>query len=312
LNKVLEGDTMYKPAVTICVVFVCTAAMAQPPEVPEGMVLIPATEFQMGISEAELEELAELGCDVPHMNLGHAQWWFGGETPVHTVFLDSFYMDVFEVTNTGFREFVEETGYTSFGNWERFATEGFEQYPVVGVTWHDAEAYAEWAGKRLPTEAEWEYACAGGTDRMLFFWGNEPDPGMANYRYQGESFLAGVGRLVGFRNLGTSEVGSYPANGYGLFDMLGNVSEWVNGEYRPYPGFSEELGFWNTESPDYSRKVFRGGSWETPNAVFLRTTTRFGSRENSYRWDLGFRCAADIRSVKLFCKPASAAALFWK
>jgi formylglycine-generating enzyme required for sulfatase activity len=268
--------------------------MAEPPEVPEGMILIPAVEFQMGTAESALAELAELGQDVPHMNLNHARWWFGDETPLHIVCLNSFYIDAFEVTNSKFREFVEETGYISPGDWERFATDGFEDYPVVGVTWHDAEAYAEWAGKRLPTEAEWEYACAGGTDNMLFYWGNEPSPEMANYRYRGESFIAGVGRLMGFRNLGTSEVGSYPANGYGLFDMLGNVSEWVDSEYRPYPGFSEQLGSWNAENPNYSRKVFRGGSWETPNAVFLRTTARAGFAGNSCRWDIGFRCAASI------------------
>jgi len=291
----LKGDTMYKFTVTICSLLVCAAAIAQPPEVPDdGMVLIPAAEFQMGTAETELAGLADLGHDVPHMNLSHAQWWFGSETPLHAVSLDSFYIDVFEVTNTEFREFVEETGYISSGDWERFASDGFDQCPVVGVTWHDAEAYAEWAGKRLPTEAEWEYACAGGEDRQLFYWGNEPLPELANYRYQGESFLAGVGRLMGFRHLGTSEVGSYPANGYGLFDMLGNVSEWVDAEYRPYPGFSGELGSWNSEDPGYSRKVIRGGSWETPNAVFLRTTARAGFAENSYRWDIGFRCAVDI------------------
>jgi formylglycine-generating enzyme required for sulfatase activity len=273
---------------------VSAVAIAEPPEVPDGMVLVPAAEFQMGTGEAELAELAELGRDVPHMNLNHAQWWFGDETPRHTVFLDSFYIDAFEVTNREFREFVEETGHISDGDWERFSAEGFDQFPVAEVTWYDAVAYAEWAGKRLPTEAEWEYACAGGTDNQLFYWGNEPDPEMANYRFQGESFLAGLGRFMGFRNLGTSEVGSYPANGYGLFDMLGNVSEWVDGEYRPYPGFSEDLDSWNSENPDYSRKVVRGGSWETPNAVFLRTTARAGSPADSHRWDTGFRCAASI------------------
>ena len=287
------GDTVYRSAVVVCLLFFGATVSVADPGVPEGMVLIPGSVYEMGTDESELEGLAELGRDVPHMNQGHAVYWFGDETPVHTVSVDSFYMDAYEITNREFREFVEETGFVSSGDWERFAAEGLEDYPVVAVTWDDAEAYAEWAGKRLPTEEEWEYACAGGEGHQFFYWGDEPEQGRANYRFFGESFFAGLGRLMGFRNLGTSQGGSYPPNGNGLFDMLGNVSEWVDAEYRPYPGFTWSVGPWNNES-DFSRKVARGGNWNTPNAVFLRTACRLGFPADSFSWDRGFRCAASI------------------
>ncbi len=268
---------------------------AQDQKILKGMVFIPGAAFQMGIEEHELEELAEMGKKVPHMSMVHSRWWFGDEMPLHTVTLNSFYIDIHEVTNTQYLRFVEATNYISQGEWEKYATEGRGEHPVINVTWNDAAAYAEWAGKRLPTEAEWEYAARGGLEGW-FTWGNDPDPEMANYRYKGESFIAGLWRLMGLRKLKTKPVGSYPANGFGLYDMTGNVSEWMADSHLPYSGATElkdpyrQFGPWGEDPPDYNKKVVRGGGWDDPDAVFIRITGRSGRDPDSYSRNTGFRC----------------------
>ena len=260
----------------------------------EGMVLIPGGTFSMGIDSSDIPELVEMGKKVPHMNTGHALWWFGDEMPRHQVKLDSFYMDVHEVTNREFKKFVEQTGYQSEGDWQKYATEDRLDHPVVNVTWNDAQAYARWAGKRLPTEEEWEYAAHGSTNFKWFPWGNEPDPSKAHYRHQGETFFDGLVRLIGLRKMNTRPVMSYPPNGYGLYDMIGNVREWTSSDYQPYPG--GPAGDKRYEKK--GQKVVRGGSWETPNPVFLRITSRHAKDPNSYSWNLGFRCVKDVHKNK--------------
>lgn len=275
---------------------------AETPLAPEGMVLIPGGSFEMGIAEEDLKFLAEMGKKVPHMSEAHAKWWFGDEVPKHTVEVDSFFMDAYEVTNRHFKQFIQETEYKAQGDWGKYAKEERMDHPVVNVTWNDAKAYAEWAGKRLPTEAEWEYAAKGGKDVKWFPWGDSPDPERANYRYQGESFFAGLVRLLGFRKMNTKPVGNYEANGFGLYDMCGNVSEWCENKREPYPGGLQEKWiytrygpFGKDEKPTYGKAV-RGGGWETPNPVFLRITSRNGSAPDSFDYDLGFRCAKSIKS----------------
>lgn len=273
---------------------------AQDISAPEGMILIQNAVFQMGIEESELDKLAEMGKDVPHMSMVHSRWWFADEMPIHTVVLDSFYIDISEVTNNLFSLFVDSTNYNAEGNWKKYSCKERENHPVINITWNDATAYAEWAGKRLPTEEEWEYAAGGGQEGFYFPWGNEPDQGMANYRYWGETFWAGTWRLLGLRKLGTTEVGSYPPNGFGLYDMIGNVSEWIANYHRPYPDSVDlvdpyhKYGPWGDDPPDYNKKVVRGGSWETPNAVFLRITYRSGISAESYSCNRGFRCVKNI------------------
>ncbi len=251
--------------------------------VPGGMAEIPGTVYQMGTDKSELQKLAELGKNVPEMNRSTAEGWFGDEVPVHPVTIQAFYMDIHEVSNARFREFVNATGYKAQGSWEKYAERGREDHPVVNVTWNDAAAYAEWAGKRLPTEAEWEYAASGGAENWWFPWGNEPDPSKANYRFKGESFLAGLWRILGLRKMGTKPVGTYPPNGFGLYDMAGNAAEWTADYYRPYPGALKK-------DFDDTKKVVRGGSWGTPNAVFLRITYRSGFNPSSFSRTRGFRC----------------------
>ena len=176
---------------------------------PDGMVLIPAGEFEMGSNDAEADN---------------------DEQPVRTVYVDAFYMDETEVTNVQFKEFLIENPRWQKGRVDARFEDGFYlflwngnnypsgkgNHPVVYVSWYAAMAYAEWSGKRLPTEAEWEYAARGGLVGQKYPHGNTLTPGDANY-----------GNNVG----DTTAVGRYPANGYGLYDMAGNVWEWCLDEY---------------------------------------------------------------------------------
>ncbi len=263
------------------------------------MTMIPAGDFFMGIDSTRLPELVEMGKEVPHMSYNLALSFFGDEIPKRKVHVDSFWIDKYEVTNRQYAKFVEATGYKSEGDWKKYAGKERADHPVVNVSWNDASAYAKWAGKRLPTEAEWEYAARGGNAGTLFPWGNYIDSSKANYRFQGETFWDGLWRLLGLRSIGTKKVASYPPNGYGLFDMIGNVREWTSSEYRYYKGVPETIRKVKLTYEDNGKvkfkKVFRGGGWETSNPVFLRITCRNGLRPEKFNYSLGFRC---VKSVK--------------
>lgn len=268
--------------------------------IPEGMVIIPEGRFEMGIAEEDLKHLVEMGRKVPHMSERLAKWWFGDEIPRHAVEIDSFYMDFHEVTNRRFAEFVRETEFRAQGAWQKYAKDERMDHPVVNVTWHDAEAYCRWTGRRLPTESEWEYAAKGGKEVKWFPWGDSPNPTRANYRSQGETFLAGTIRLLGLRKINTRIVGSYAANGYGLYDMIGNVSEWCEDTHKPYPEgpkedwiYTKYGPFKKNEKPVYG-KVVRGGNWNSPNPVFVRLNDRNGFEPDHFDSSLGFRCATSI------------------
>ena len=267
----------------------------------EGMVLIPGGSFEMGISEDDLGALVEMGREVPHMSETLAMWWFGDEMPRHVVEVDEFCMDTHEVTNRRFSRFVEETGYDAQADWEQYVTEGRMDHPVIHVSWNDAQAYAQWAGKRLPTEEEWEYAARGGQAVQWFSWGDSPDLTCANYGWRAdENIITGIPRLLGLVSIRTRPVGCYPPNGFGLYDMCGNVREWCENDRLPYPGGPDEdwiytqFGpFGEDEEPFYG-KAARGGSWDEPNAVFVRVTDRHGWDPESSDYWLGFRCAKSI------------------
>ncbi len=269
-------------------------------DIPEQMVLIPGGLATIGTDPAELNQLVEMGREVPHMDSTHATWWFGDETPQHEVSVAPFYMDAHEVTNAEFAAFVEATGYEAEGDWRKYAGEGREQHPVVNVTWHDANAYAEWAGKRLPTEAEWEWAARAGSDARWFPWGDTPDPDRANWRQEGESFFQGLGRMMFGRRIHTTPVGSYEPNGFGLYDMVGNAAEWCADPYAPYPGFALETwvftrhGPYDKDEAPLQGRVIRGGSWDSPNAVFVRITSRNVQAEDEASPRVGFRCVRSL------------------
>ena len=267
----------------------------------EGMVLIPAGEFEMGDHNSLV--------GIPY---------FVDEGPVHTVYVDAFYMDRHEVTNADFKRFVlanpqwqkgrvprvlHDGSYLHDWTGNRYPT-GKANHPVVYVSWYAAMAYAEWAGKRLPTEAEWEKAARGGLKGKKYPWGNTIDPSRANYARHIED---------------TTPVGSYPANGYGLFDMVGNVYEWCLDAYnRDFYSLSparNPLSGVNTNTianlhlilNNYTQikpgaigtgRVIRGGSWGSwatgPGARSIRVDSRSPWRETSAAHDLGFRCARNV------------------
>ena len=221
------------------------------------MTVIPAGVFMMGYSE---------GLD--------------DEKPPHEVDLPEYSIDLFEVTNAEFAAFVEATGFQTEAEqagssraWRDERADGEDSHPVVRVSWKDAIAYCEWAGKRLPSEAEWEKA-ARGAEALIYPWGNEYVTGRAN------------GRDTGIR--GTVAVGSYGdgVSPYGVFDMAGNVREWTaDPGYLPYPGNTTPSAYYGEEL-----RVLRGGGWfdDPPD---LRATRRNPTAPSAANWDIGFRCA---------------------
>ena len=280
--------------VLILTLAVCLFAMAEEPPAPEGMVLIPAGTFEMG---SEYEDAQD-----PRFSASE------DEQPVHPVHLDAFYMDVYEVTNAQFKAFVDanpEWGkdriedrfhksnpggeYLTYWRGNNYSP-GKANHPVADVSWYAAMAYAEWAGKRLPTEAEWEYAARGGLVGKKFPWGDTVD---ANYdRYSSTSY-------------DREPVGQYAANGYGLYDMAGNVREWCLDAYdadfyaesyasrNPIAGGMtiQELRENFTTIPNDSDRVIRGIWWlHHPQSV--RVSAR--GAESPASVVAGFRCVRDV------------------
>jgi formylglycine-generating enzyme required for sulfatase activity len=215
--------------------------------VDKEMVPIPGGEFMMGSNEGDPDE-----------------------APAHQVAVAPFLMDITEVTNDEFAAFMQATGYQAPA-----VQLGEGNHPVSRVTWDDADAYCTWAGKRLPTEAEWEFA-ARGTEGRVYPWGNEWDPSKAN------------GREAGIRS--TTAVGSFGgASPFGVLDMAGNVREWTADWYDKYPGSSFYSQFFQ------KFRVHRGGGWfDDPED--LRAANRNGGPPESANDDLGFRCVQDAGS----------------
>jgi len=195
------------------------------------------------------------------------------ETPQQRMVISGFNIDKYPVTNAQYKEFVDATGRTPPRHWKNGTyPEGIADHPVTWVTWYDAAAYAEWAGKRLPTELEWEKA-ARGTEGLIYPWGNTFDSRKVN---SSESGLKG-----------TSPVGAYPegVSPFGLFDMAGNVWEWTADWYQGYRGTLYELSRYGQQY-----KVLRGGSWYDGQSS-VRTTTRKSFDPNQGFSTIGFRCA---------------------
>ncbi|MFQ5645701.1 MAG: formylglycine-generating enzyme family protein [bacterium] len=203
------------------------------------------------------------------------------EKPVHRVELDSFYLDRFEVTNVQYEKFVKETGHAQ-ARFSGVSPWNAPLYPVVGVSWNDARDYAAWAGKRLPTEAEWEYA-ARGTDGREWPWGN------LWHEKRGNSEEAGTGK--------TARVGSFPegASPFGILDMAGNVWEWCldsyDREYYRKSPLKNPAG-----PPSRTDKVLRGGSWGYGKEN-LRSSNRFMDDLDSRNTMYGFRLVMDASRI---------------
>ena len=229
------------------------------------MVLIPAGSFRMGDTKKEPE------------------FWMDDARPGHPVKLDGFYMDVNEVTAGRFREFVNQSGYNYGGNWNDVAEYSpGDDYPMVYVTWNDATAYAEWAGKRLSTEAEWEYAARGGLIGKRYPWGDAISHDNANY-----SGTDGIDKWDK-----CSPMGGFEANGYGLYDMAGNVWEWCADWYGS--DYYSKSPAKNPPGPGSgSSRVLRGGGW-FDSADSLRVANRSYAPPADRRYGSGFRCVSGL------------------
>ena len=182
---------------------------------------------------------------------------------------NSFFMDAYEVTIGQFKTFLKSSGYKPDEpiNWDKvYEISPTEKHPMIYVTWHDATAYAKWAGKRLPTETEWEYAARGGLIDKVYSWGDDENLARdyANYR--------GVGGRDKW-DIMTAPVGSFKPNGYGLYDMAGNVWEWCQD--------------WHTS--DQEKRVLRGGYWDN-FSNYLRLALRLHRTPHSKYYNRGFRC----------------------
>lgn len=211
------------------------------------------------------------------------------EKPLHEVYLDEYYIDKYPVTNEQFKIFIDATGYVSEGTWLKYTAPMKRNYPVVGISWNDARAYAGWAGKSLPTEAEWEKA-ARGTDNREFPWGNTWDPNKSNNRKMKIKELIDD-MIIILAGRGTVPVGSFPegASFYSVMDMAGNASQWCMDWYSPgYYSVSPDRN--PTGAPSGSWKVIRGGSWWDGDINSFRCCTRNGDHPESSKAHIGFRC----------------------
>ena len=261
------------------------------------MVRVPGGSFQMGTDDGR---------------------WFEG--PPHRVEVESFFLDRREVENRQFAQFVEKTGYVTEAEklgwaavfkpeehrWTRVegadwrhpegptsSLEGREHHPVVHVSWNDARAYATWAGKRLPTEAEWEWAARAGQDETVYPWGSELAPGgehRAN-TWQGP-FPARDEGADGHTAI--APTGQYPKNDRGLYDMAGNVWEWTADRYAPY-GKGRAGASGTTGTKTGTGRVIRGGSWLCSPSYCegYRVAARQNNEPDAALNNLGFRCARD-------------------
>ena len=228
------------------------AASYETPPIDLVMLKIPAGKFTMGSNESK------------------------DEKPVHTVYLDEYYIGKYEVTQDQYKNFIVATGHRKPpGNWK---PEEKADYPVTNVDWSDAAAFCKWAGGRLPTEAEWEKASRG-TDGRKYPWGNkEPDFNLLNFNNNIKE---------------TTLVGSYPAGAtqYGIMDMAGNVWEWCSDWYEN--DYYENSPAANPKGPkDGLVRSFRGGCFYDV-AEYVRASNRFMLNPDSRSDNLGFRLVVD-------------------
>ncbi len=207
------------------------------------------------------------------------------ESPQREIYLDAFYIDRYEITTGRYAKFLEATGSAHPPDgWESLKLATGAELPVIGVDWNDAAAYCKWAGRRLPTDAEWEKA-ARGTDGRTYPWGNDL-PTLDHANHQNASAEAYDG---GLRNVGTHPAGRSP---YGVDDLAGNASEWAADWYADSFPRSERR---NPKGPETGvARVVRGSGRFDP-ADRLIVTKRYHANPDTRMEDIGFRCARDVR-----------------
>ena len=307
-----------------------------------GMVLIPSGNFEMGAFNSN---------------------GFADEYPKHKVKINSFWMDISEVTNAEFKKFVDETGYittaekkvdwdemkkdlppgttkphdsllapssllfyyTSFpvelndySQWWKFtkgvnwknpwgpdsSIEGKDDFPVVHISWNDAQEYCKWAGKRLPTEAEWEYASRGGLERSVYSWGNSPLSMISSKANTWNGSFPNKNSMEdNFEFL--APVKRFPPNGYGLYDISGNVWEWCSDwyDYNYYKLFENKIAdnpigpqtSYDPNEPYLAKKVMRGGSFLCHESYCsgYRNSMRMKTTPDTSSIHAGFRTVVD-------------------
>ena len=265
---------MNKSIVLVILVFFCAALpIAAQTVAPEGMVQIPAGEFWLGRAYANGDDAED----------NQPRPW-RDDRPANLVYLDAFYLDRYEVTNADYARFLEATDGQAPWHWpEGHFRDGLERQAVSNVNWFEAKAYCEAGGKRLPTEAEWEKAVRGGLDRKIYAW----DGSLAADEYRPE-FEAGGPAGVSLNQ--AADVGSYPPNDYGLYDMIGNVQEWTNDWYdRGYYAFIPKR---NPPGPEAGvLKSVRGGGWAEGRGPRLANHYRNYGDPEERSLTVGFRCA---------------------
>ena len=273
-----------------------------PPDAPAGMVFVPAGPFTMGSTDAEIDAV-RAAHDIDRV-------MYEAEVPQRTVDLPAFFLDRHEVTQEDYARFVAATGreapsvdkdWATLYNWgDGKPPAGLEQHPVVLVSFEDAEAYCQWAGKALPSEAQWEKA-ARGDDGRAYPWGSDwvsarlnsaqtwsaaPLEGNKAWLSWWESTYKNElrGRVVT-----TKPVGSYPegASPYGALDMAGNVFEWTRDWYDAYPGSTYQ-------NPEFGEqfRVIRGGDWYL-DTMYTRAAARLRNPPDHKVPTIGFRCAME-------------------
>jgi formylglycine-generating enzyme required for sulfatase activity len=235
------------------------------------------------------------------------------ERPPHRAYLDEFAIGTYPVTNSEYAQFLHETGHRSpvirslpimitialEADFRTLAApycwsngsppEGRHRHPVTLVGFQDAEAYCEWLARktgkpvRLPTEAEWERAARGGLVGKRYPWGDAIDAACANFLPDAKSKS----------ERGTEPVGSYPANGFQLHDMAGNVWQWVSDWYSPT--YYERAQYLNPQGPDHGvMRLVRGGAWVNADTRHLRCACRHEVPPDSYSYSIGFRIAYSL------------------
>jgi ergothioneine biosynthesis protein EgtB len=288
-----DPEDNYNPATPIVNLQQTTGVV----EKPTGMVEVPEGIYELGF------------------NGGNGLFCYDNELPEHKVYLQPFKIDIAPVSNGEFIKFIEDSGYDDFSYWladgwdivndeewgaplywERKGDvwmkkdfRGFREIdldePVTNVSYYEADAYAKWSGKRLPTEAEWEKAASWNEDlqmKTLFPWGNSTKPSSKHSNLL-ESCL-----------WGPSKIGSYPAGKsyYGCHQMIGDVWEWTSSEYTLYPGFKSKLSEY-TNKWAINQKVLRGGSFATPRNQ-VRNSYRNYFKPHERILFSGFRCVSDF------------------
>lgn len=305
----------------------CSAEVQQTKQpIPQGMVLIPAGEFNMGSNK---EENAAMWREANALNpYGFNDRLYIDEHPNHKVNLPAYFIDKFEVTNAQYLDFAVTTGhsvpvmwvrdgynytseylsYLSLDDLRQVASDKFkldmdtskmsqqallkeieklqaarDRLPVTAVTWADANAFCKWSGKRLPSEAEWEKA-ARGPDSFEYPWGNNWDPKKINSMSENPDAPYSVG-------------GSFPGDksAYGVYDMAGNVAEWVEDWYDAYPGAEpSDIKFFGKKQRVVRGGMASSGHYDSLSVVF-RAARRTHLLPQTALIDLGFRCAKDIK-----------------